>query len=278
MINRGTAWARLCGFAFLVIASLEGRGASRGKLIQVHAAVARGATTFTIENLQTAHVTVTFALTTRHFAAPPSREQTFTLEPLARTNLCRIQSQPGEGEPTWSYTYHATWGDLEARHDDDYQYSRPFAPNRAFPVSQGFNSQFSHTGGDAYAIDFKMPVGTPVHAARGGVVAAVKVDSESGGPEARFEWDANFILIRHADGTFGHYVHLQKDGARVQVGQAVETGDWIGLSGDTGRSTGPHLHFAVFRARDGRSRETFPIRFRAPRLIAPEAITVAARD
>jgi murein DD-endopeptidase MepM/ murein hydrolase activator NlpD len=48
----------------------------------------------------------------------------------------------------------------------------------------------------------------------------------------------------------------------VKTGQTVETGEVIGLSGNTGYSSGPHLHFDVFRAKDGKTRESVPIRFR----------------
>ena len=66
-----------------------------------------------------------------------------------------------------------------------------------------------------------MPEGTPVHAARDGVVVGTKDDSNRGGSSKKYEWDANFVLIRHSDGTLGHYVHLQKGGVTVKVGDTV---------------------------------------------------------
>jgi murein DD-endopeptidase MepM/ murein hydrolase activator NlpD len=107
-----------------------------------------------------------------------------------------------------------------------------------------------------------MPSGTPVRAARGGVVVGARDDSDVGGADTKFEREANFILIQHSDGTLGHYVHLSKGGNRVRIGQAVQTGDWIGLSGNTGHSTGPHLHFSIFKARNGKQRQTIPVRFK----------------
>ena len=113
-----------------------------------------------------------------------------------------------------------------------------------------------------------MDIGTHVHAARGGVVVGSRDDSSIGGPDKKYEWDANYVLIKHDDGTYGHYVHLQKGGNRVKVGDIVKPGDWIGCSGNTGHTTGPHLHFAVFKAVDGKSRQTFPVRFNANGLLA----------
>jgi murein DD-endopeptidase MepM/ murein hydrolase activator NlpD len=157
---------------------------------------------------------------------------------------------------------------LTAKHDDTVVYALPYAAGKSYPVSQGFHGSYSHTAGDAFAIDFKMDEGTPVHAARGGVVVGSRDDSSTGGPSKKYEWDANYILIQHDDGTLGHYVHLQKGGNRVKAGDVVKAGDWIGKSGNTGHTTGPHLHFAVFKAANGKSRQTFPIRFNAEGLVA----------
>ncbi len=101
-----------------------------------------------------------------------------------------------------------------------------------------------------------MPEGTPVHAAREGVVVSVKDDSEKGGSHRKFEDCANMVTVQHADGTMAHYCHLSPHSAKVRVGQKVRAGDWLAASGNTGFTSGPHLHFAVFKARNGfRSRK-----------------------
>jgi murein DD-endopeptidase MepM/ murein hydrolase activator NlpD len=128
-------------------------------------------------------------------------------------------------------------------------------------VTQGYNGSYSHNGADQYAIDWKMPCGTPVHAARAGVVAKVKVDSSSGGPDRKYENCANYILIRHSDGTLANYAHLAKDGAKVKAGDVVEAGDLIGFSGNTGFTSGPHLHFSVFKTKNGKQRLSIPVQF-----------------
>jgi len=60
----------------------------------------------------------------------------------------------------------------------------------------------------------------------------------------------------------GDYAHLQKDGGMVQVGETVAAGDLIGLSGSTGFSSGPHLHFAVLKIAAGSVRQSIPVKFR----------------
>ena len=108
-----------------------------------------------------------------------------------------------------------------------------------------------------------MSEGTPVHAARGGVVVRVKDDSDIGGSSMRYDRWNNYVLIRHDDGTLGYYCHLQKGGVCVKPGQAVKTGQLLAHSGNTGFSSGPHLHFCVLQTRDGRQRVSIPVKFHA---------------
>jgi murein DD-endopeptidase MepM/ murein hydrolase activator NlpD len=167
-------------------------------------------------------------------------------------------------EQEWRYalTNHCTLGSSRAVHEDSYAYDLPYPAGSAFRVSQGYDGRFSHQGTERYAIDWKMPEGTPVLAARGGLVVDEKDDSTAGGSDRKFLPSANFILIQHADGTLGKYAHLLKGSARVKTGQVVEPGTLIGLSGNTGFSSGPHLHFSVYRPRNGTERESLPTKFR----------------
>ena len=106
-----------------------------------------------------------------------------------------------------------------------------------------------------------MDMGTKVYSARDGVVIQTKSDSNSGGYEKKFAKDGNFITILHSDGTFGTYYHLKQGGVAVKVGDSVGKVDHIGYSGNTGYSSGPHLHFAVFRAVGASSTQSLPIVF-----------------
>jgi murein DD-endopeptidase MepM/ murein hydrolase activator NlpD len=107
-----------------------------------------------------------------------------------------------------------------------------------------------------------MPVGTAVRAARGGLVVKVRDTSNVGGAHARFACYNNYVLIRHDDGTLGQYCHLKKGGAQVREGDHVAEGDVIALSGNTGFSSGPHLHFSVYKIKNGDERESIPVKFK----------------
>lgn len=146
---------------------------------------------------------------------------------------------------------------LQSKPDLDYVYKLPFQKKKKYKVIQSWGGSFSHSSKESYhAIDFKMPVGEPVHAARGGmVVRSVEKFSENGGKELRNK--ANVIVIKHEDGSFAYYVHLMHNGSLVEIGQGVEEGELIGYSGNVGYSTTPHLHFVV---RDGNS-NSIPIYF-----------------
>ena len=127
---------------------------------------------------------------------------------------------------------------------DTYIYDLPFREGSSYKVVQGYGGRFSHK--NKAALDFYMPVGTPVYAARGGVIFTFKDDSNEGGPFSKYGRKANYIMIKHSDGSFGCYWHLQKKGVVVKKGN-VSKGQLIGYSGNTGFVLRPHLHFAVKR-------------------------------
>lgn len=127
---------------------------------------------------------------------------------------------------------------------DSYIYNLPFEKGTSHRVVQGYGGLFSHK--NTAALDFSMPEGTPVYAAREGAIYSYKDNSTEGGPLPKYEKNANYIIIKHPDGSFGCYWHLQKDGVVVKNG-TVKKGQLIGYSGSTGFVLSPHLHFSVKR-------------------------------
>jgi murein DD-endopeptidase MepM/ murein hydrolase activator NlpD len=125
----------------------------------------------------------------------------------------------------------------------------PFAAGEQFPVSQGFQGDRTHTTPDSvYAVDIAMPVGTPVLAVRDGTVMDVEEDFNRGGADReKFLHKANHVRILHEDGTMAVYAHLDLASVSVRPGFHVRAGQQIARSGNTGFSSGPHLHFALQR-------------------------------
>lgn len=214
-----------------------------------------GGTDLVAVNLKPWPLTISLRVEGDAIVAEPATEVTLSLDGHERRRALGV----GGG----GYRFHYDWtvGRLDAAHDDAVVYRLPHAEDASFRLLQGFGSSFSHTGLEAYAVDFDMPVGTPVHAARAGVVVRTVARHD------RACWDpacgryANFIVVLHDDGTTGEYYHLRRGGVLVDVGQRVEAGQPIGYSGHTGRSTMPHLHFGVYRAVAWGKTQSVPIRF-----------------
>lgn len=223
-----------------------------------------------VESLVQADVTVTIDLdVAENVTTDRPLPRTVVVSPGAPIRALRV-SPPRDGR-RWRYHYqwNARLGNANAVHDPSVVYALPFRSGETCSVLQGFDGTFSHQGDARYAVDWRMAAGTEVCAAREGKVVYTVDRFTRGAADRSLLYSANFITIRHADGTCGDYVHLQRGGVRVRVGQWVRAGDVIGLSGNTGYTTEPHLHFAVFRPRNGIEGESFPIRFRVAGSDAP---------
>ena len=148
------------------------------------------------------------------------------------------------------YFYSVLGDPSNIKHNDAYRYSLPFKKNKYYKVTQGFKGKKSHSSiKSKYAIDFNLKIGDTVYAARKGTVAWVIEHFKEHGGIAMIK-KANKIVILHEDGTNASYVHLDYKGALVEPGDYVEKGQPIGISGLTGYTSGPHLHFVVREARD----------------------------
>jgi len=135
----------------------------------------------------------------------------------------------------------------------------PFECGTRAYVSQGHGG-FSHVGIDRWSWDFRMPEGTPVVAARSGVVRLARGDSTVGGCDRKLGRNANYVIISHEQGLETQYLHLSK--VFVEPGQKVAAGEAIGEVGNTGFSCGAHLHFQLQEARPGWANPSVPARFR----------------
>lgn len=188
----------------------------------------------------------------------------FVLPGQTEQRLLKVMAiDPGEGF-SYRLSYSQMIGPPLDQLPAEVDYYPPFPLGLRFPISQGFDNDETHSKPpNQYAIDIVMPVGTPILAARGGVIMDMQDNFQGGGKQKRYLTRANQVRILHNDGTMAVYAHLQRNSVRVQHGARVTRGQWIANSGNTGYSSGPHLHF-VIQLNAGMSLESLPFRFVAP--------------
>jgi murein DD-endopeptidase MepM/ murein hydrolase activator NlpD len=183
----------------------------------------------------------------------------------ARVPLLRLQ--PLSDAARQSLRLDATPGEpnVVAR---DVVYSLPVEESR-FEVGQGFHGGFSHQDeANRYALDLIVAEGTPVLAARAGLVTEASSGFSEGGNDPSLAGRANVIRVLHDDGSMALYAHLQEGGVLVRAGDRVNLGQVIGRAGSTGYSSGPHLHFAV-QVNGGMRLVSIPFRMIGPHGFLP---------
>jgi murein DD-endopeptidase MepM/ murein hydrolase activator NlpD len=169
------------------------------------------------------------------------------LEPGTRKSLLTAANDGGR-KALLKYTAVVALGAPDAVHSPPGPYRVPFGVGSTYLITQAYPSRLTHVTPDSeYALDIALPDGTPVYAARDGVVINARHDSFRGAASPVMLDQANVVEILHDDGTIAIYAHLHWDSIRVRIGDHVQRGQYIANSGNTGFSSGPHLHFAVVR-------------------------------
>ena len=176
----------------------------------------------------------------------------------SNTRLALLTAISGGKPLVYTPQFHYSLGDPTGT-AQGYRYPLPWRGG-PFRLSQGANGQYSHYGPkNKYAMDIAMPVGTPIIAARAGVVVKTENAQSGRGNDA----SGNFVRVLHDDGTMGVYLHLKQGSVSVREGQRVTVGSPLALSGNTGNSSGPHLHFVVQR-NTGEGLVSIPYQFNQP--------------
>ena len=160
---------------------------------------------------------------------PPNSKITERIKPIAGKTI--------KQSVYWYYVRGI--GDF-TKSEDANGYKIPFASD-----IQALICQYPH--GNDPAIDFCVPKGTSVRAAKAGTVIWTVDEHGDGGPDIKFAGKANLVEVVHDDGSRALYAHLQKGTITVKAGDVVFAGDIIGEVGISGQTSGPHLHFHVVK-------------------------------
>lgn len=145
--------------------------------------------------------------------------------------------------------HYGYYEETKQAYDTIYNYSLPYLKGKKFKIIQGYNGSFSHNNTvSRYTLDFNTQIGDTITASREGIVIKTIMNHNKQGTTYKFRPYANYIVVYHSDNTFAQYVHLKQNSNFIKVGDTVTTNQPIALSGFTGLTTEPHLHFGVFKS------------------------------
>ena len=178
---------------------------------------------------------------------PPDDDLRWVIPARSQAALIRLDLLEDGPVPYLQYRFQYLAGDPTSQHEPDGLYRVPYAIASDYPISQAYPDVVTHRTPDSRdAVDIAMPIGTDIFAARGGVVFDVAADNYKSGLSLERDGPrANVVRILHDDGTYAIYAHLNWNTIRVRPGDRVTRGEYIADSGNTGFSSGPHLHFAI---------------------------------
>lgn len=225
-----------------------------------------GGSRIVIHNLSAGPIEVGLSFSeSRNIATTPPLPGRFVLDSPGAHTVATAASIDRYQPASFRVEATAVPGDPRGRPDPRVLYRLPLPAGTRYAIGQSFGGSFSHTDDQSFhAVDISVEEGTPVVAARDGIVIQVERDFfESGGDKSRLAGRANYVRVMHEDDTMAVYAHLAYESVLVQPGEVVLSGQRIGSAGATGFATGPHLHFVV-QHNAGLRLKSIPFQFEGP--------------
>jgi len=167
------------------------------------------------------------------------------------------------GKKVEQITFSSRLGDLSKK-IDSIKLDLPFPVDKKYKILQGNNTNFTHDSDwSRFALDFNLKTNDTICSATDGFVVGVVDKYKYSGKGVEWKPFANFLTIYEPNsGVFTQYVHLVENGSLVKIGDKVNRGQKIALSGNTGQSTEEHLHFSsLVPANNDDGLKSIPIEF-----------------
>jgi len=236
---------RLCLFLVLLASFKFAAASQQNYPFRIISLAESGAQIISAQNSGPAPILVTVNLHPSHAIIDRPSPIVMLVPPGKNDTVATIRGTAAGRKYRIAMDYKFSIGDPDALHNPGAYYFLPFQNGQMLSVGQALGGRITthNNPSSKYAVDFNVPLGTPIMAARKGTVVDIDKDYSEGGADPLLK--ANHVLILHEDGTLGLYSHLTQNRIPVTLGQRVEAGELIGYSGNTGYSSGPHLHFVV---------------------------------
>lgn len=216
---------------------------SNYELVFSHKAVSERCYKVFVENPSAQLRSYKVTLRGKNFKTDDYTVKTDTIAPNTKKEIYLLKKKNKSNRLVLGYNWIEAVGNYKLQRALGHKYRLPYSKGEKYKVIQGYYEEFSHE--DKAAIDFGMPVGTPVLAMRGGQIFEIKLDSDQACEEQGCDIYANYMKILHYDGTIALYKGLLKDSSKRRVGDFVAVGEVIARSGFTGKAKEPNLQIEI---------------------------------